>query len=128
MTEFEQIDLHVHTCLSECAHRDMTVGSILERAAEVGYRTMALADHVYGPEHAERVQRNLDAVSGYEGPVQVFVAAEVCMVSPGKLAAPIKLLKRADFVLVAINHLNLSHVAEPSSRTPGSTAGASSAA
>ena len=118
-------NMHIHTFRSSCAHDEMVVAAIVERAVGAGIETIGLVDHVNLGSQREIAflaedRRDVERLST---PLKVLVGAEVTMLSPRRPAMTPQQVQGLDFVMVSSNHYHLSDIVEqPPSRSPESIA------
>ncbi|MCE5185253.1 MAG: PHP domain-containing protein [Planctomycetaceae bacterium] len=84
-------DLHIHT--EYCGHADgMMVERICRRAEELGLRTIAITDHIYGPDSLPVIERIRADIAAAKPKLKVYIGAEIDVDSDytdGRLAADI---------------------------------------
>ena len=100
-------DLHIHTFFSPCSEPTMSFPAILEAAEKAGVREIGLTDHPHRPGLA-RLHRALDAARGsHQGPVRVWIGAELEVASMGRLVVPRSELPLADYIIAAASHYDI---------------------
>jgi histidinol phosphatase-like PHP family hydrolase len=105
-------DFHVHSALSNCGRKEMTLENILVRAREIGVRVIGISDHIHREEDVDRIlplKREIET-RRVEGLKDVYFGCELDLVAPGRTSAPIRQLGEYEFVNVAINHFHLDWV------------------
>jgi histidinol phosphatase-like PHP family hydrolase len=70
-------DFHIHTELSACAARDMTLAAVIEGVEAAGVAAIGIADHLNAREHAERNALVRKEIEQLDTPVEVYLGAEV---------------------------------------------------
>jgi len=107
-------NMHIHTFRSSCAHAEMIVADIAERALAAGLEAIGLVDHVdlgSAREIAFLAQDRAE-VERLRSGLAVLVGAEVTMLSPNRPALPAEQAAGLDFVMVAANHYHLADIVE----------------
>jgi histidinol phosphatase-like PHP family hydrolase len=118
-------NMHIHTFRSSCAHDEMVVPAIVERALAAGIETIGLVDHVNIGSQREIAFLSDDRrdVERLQPSLKVLIGAEVTMLSPTRPAMTPQQAQGLDFVMVSANHYHLSDIVEqPPSRSPESIA------
>jgi len=130
-------DLHVHTYMSNCCSDKVhqTPRNILQRAGELGLKTIGFTDHVWvnpaihpsewyqnqGAGQIERLRRDLLEAPGFSG--RVLVGCEAETMAPGKFGITPAFADSVDFVLLACDHFQMAGFVElPPARTPRAVA------
>ncbi|MFB3893694.1 MAG: PHP domain-containing protein [Phycisphaerae bacterium] len=76
-----RFDFHIHTNLSACANRNMTLGAIVARARQVGLDAIGISDHLNRPEQAAAnaaLLKEIRAMSAAGGAAHtIYFGAEV---------------------------------------------------
>jgi histidinol phosphatase-like PHP family hydrolase len=107
-------NMHIHTFRSSCAHDEMVVADIIDRALAAGLETIGLVDHVNtgsSREIALLAEARRDVVR-LCSPLRVLVGAEVTMLSPRRPAMTPPHAEGLDFVMIAANHYHLAEIVE----------------
>ena len=71
------VDFHVHTNLSACAARDMTLDAIVRECQKAGLVKIGITDHLNRPEHAESNAVILKDIRALRTDLEVYFGAEV---------------------------------------------------
>ena len=112
-------DVHVHTCLSSCSHDpSMTAAAVVAKAAELGLRTVGIADHMwdaavdgasdwYRPQDAEHVLQTRRLLPAETLGVRVLVGCETEYCGGGKFGIAPATAERFDFVLIPHSHFHM---------------------
>ncbi len=107
-------DFHNHTNLSKCARTEMSVENVVGRFEELNLEQAGISDHLYPDgKIRERFRTLKDEVAKHRRKVEVFVGAEVDMVSPGKLITDRETLRIFDYIMVACTHYQLKELVVP---------------
>lgn len=107
-------NMHIHTFRSSCAHAEMIVPDIADRALAAGLEVIGLVDHVnIGSEReiAFLAEDRRD-VERLAAPLTVLVGAEVTMLAPHRAAMTRQQAAGLDFVMIAANHYHLTDIVE----------------
>jgi histidinol phosphatase-like PHP family hydrolase len=114
-------NMHIHTFRSSCAHDEMTVADIVERAQTAELEVIGLVDHVNVGSEREisflaEDRRDVDQM---RSDVTVLIGTEMTMLSPQRPAMTRDQAQGLDFVMVAANHYHLTEIVEqPPDRSP----------
>ncbi|MHA2620231.1 MAG: DNA polymerase/3'-5' exonuclease PolX [bacterium JZ-2024 1] len=100
-------DLHCHTNYSDGS---MSIEDVLKEAMSLGYEYIAITDHSQGVRYAHGVEvdrlhkqwAEIEALST-KYPIKVLKGSEVDILADGSLDYPEEVLKRIDFVMVAVH-------------------------
>ena len=113
-------NLHIHSTLSDCASREMTVARIVAEAERAGLQTIGLADHVdrSDPGREAAVLANFQTVERLRPPINVLIGCETTQIRPNVFAVSEAAARQLDFVIVAANHYHLDHVENPADTSP----------
>lgn len=99
-----QWDFHVHTTISVCARKQMTVENILERAACIGYTKLGLSDHVgQTGEQIDQILSLRDRFANQTG-LACWLGCEIAPKEGGGFCQDEDTLARLDYCLVAPTH------------------------
>jgi len=114
-------EFHVHTALSWCAARAMSVDSIRAEAAQAGLSVIGLADHLWlDPKRGSRpsIDRllTLRATAAAPGPVKLLLGAEADCAPHAGLAGG-ETVKALDYVIAAYHFTDVRHGATPPPQT-----------
>ena len=115
-----QHNLHIHSLLSNCASREMTIARVVDEAERAGLETVCISDHIdrVDPAREAAVLGNFAVVRELRPSIRVLVGCEVSQIRPDAIAVGRETARRLDFVLVAANHYHLDHVENPVDRSP----------
>lgn len=102
-------DYHVHTLLSVCARKQMTVHSIIRRAEQKGYRELGISDHLGGYNGPAHLRKNRARIDRVKTPIRVFLGCEMCIHPSGELPFAAEELTFLDYVMVGIEHVLGDH-------------------
>jgi histidinol phosphatase-like PHP family hydrolase len=80
---YEQIDLHIHTHYLGCADETMTIPAIVQEAERLGLQTIAITDHVWGPEDLKRHHPIREDLEHVDTDVRVIFGVEADSCGPG---------------------------------------------
>jgi len=112
-------DLHVHTHLSACSHDPNATGKkILERAAQVGLKTIGFADHMwdrkrpggsswYMEQDVDHISRIREEVLGHGTGVRVLFGCETEYCGEGRVGISRETAELLDFVLIPMSHFHM---------------------
>ena len=120
MTRYRH-NMHIHTFRSSCAHDEMIVADIVQRAQGAGLETIGLVDHVNvgSAREISFLAEDRCEVAPLRSPVTVLVGTEITMLSPRRPAMKREQAEGLDFVMVAANHYHLTDIVEqPPDRSP----------
>jgi len=114
-------EFHVHTALSWCAARAMSVASITAEAEQAGLSLVGLADHLWlDPKRGSRpsIDRllTLREATSRPGPVKLLLGAEADCAPHAGLAGG-ESVKVLDYVIAAYHFTDVRHGATPAART-----------
>ncbi len=131
MTSLFDVDLHVHTQLSGCCSDPrQTVAEIARRAAQLGLRTIGLADHVwdnpawettdwYRPQNVARLLPVRAQIAALAPDVRFLLGCEAEYAGDGRLGITAERAAELDFVLLACSHLHMDGlVRQPADPSP----------
>jgi len=107
-------NMHIHTFRSSCAHDEMVIADIVDRALAAGLETIGLVDHVNTGSAREIAfladdRRDVERLGSR---LRVLVGAEVTMLSPQRPAMTPQQAAGLDFVMIAANHYHLAEIVE----------------
>jgi histidinol phosphatase-like PHP family hydrolase len=109
-------DLHIHTCRSTCAKREMTPRAAIEAAAGRGITRLAFTDHFFtftDPDIFNQTRADAAQALKETGlPVEVFFGCEAEAMAPGCTAGSAELAAGLDFVMVAASHFQNTGITE----------------
>jgi len=98
-------DYHVHTRMSVCARKQMTIPSIIRRAERKGYRELGIVDHLGDYNEPAVLLRNRVLISRVKTPIKVYAGCEMCVKPSGELAVPSAAVAALDYIMVGIEHV-----------------------
>lgn len=108
-------DFHVHTNLSVCARKEMTVANIVRRAGRLGYRELGISDHLGGYTTPADLKKTRAKIAGLKTDVEVYLGCEMCvgpegapLFGPGEVAF-------LDYVMVGVDHV-IGDVPDPAEK------------
>ena len=104
-------NFHIHSTLSGCASKEMTVEAIITEAKKCSMLDIAIVDHVDNPKtrmhrgkqllrEYEKIRANVDLTSS----PRVLLGCETTQVSPNFFSLDDETAEKMDIVLVACNH------------------------
>lgn len=98
-------DLHIHT--EYCGHaQGMTIPAIIERAGELGLKTIAITDHIFGPDDLPLIEKIRAEVNEIKSRCRIIIGAEVDvdgMRCDGRLVTD--RLESVDYVVATIHYI-----------------------
>jgi histidinol phosphatase-like PHP family hydrolase len=99
-------NLHQHTNLSTCGHRDATVEGVIRSAEAAGLERLAITDHLSAPDKDREQQffQRTEELTRIDHEIDVLLGAEICMPHIGWLPASDEFLEWVSFLFVAVNH------------------------
>ncbi|HUT01692.1 MAG TPA: hypothetical protein VM031_04510 [Phycisphaerae bacterium] len=118
-------DVHVHTNLSSCCHDpEFTVAVAVEAAAEMGLRTLGIANHCwdaavpgasdwYRPQDIDHVLSAREQLPAETGGVRVLIGCETEYCGGGKFGISPAGAERLDFVLIPHSHFHMAGFTVP---------------
>ncbi|MFO7946266.1 MAG: PHP domain-containing protein [Armatimonadota bacterium] len=80
---YEETDLHIHTHYLGCADETMTVPAIVHTAEELGLKTIAITDHMWGPQSLEKHRPIRDDLEQVATDIEVIFGVEADSCGPG---------------------------------------------
>jgi histidinol phosphatase-like PHP family hydrolase len=98
-------DFHVHTHLSVCARKDMTLLNIIRRAERLGYRELGISDHLGTYLQPADLRRQRARLARIRTSLRVYLGCETLVTSAGDLAVPATELDFLDYVMVGADHV-----------------------
>jgi len=98
-------DYHVHTTLSVCALKEMTVQNIVRRAERIGYRLLGISDHLGGYNTPADLRGLTPQLTEIETDVELFLGCEMCVKLSGEPVFPAEEVAFLDYVMVAMCHV-----------------------
>jgi len=113
-------NFHIHSTLSGCASKNMTVKAIVAKAEECSLSTIAITDHIDNPKTRDHRGRQL--IKSYKEirdeirplNLQLFLGCETSQINPNTFSVNDKTANEMGIVLVACNHYHLKYVNKPS--------------
>ena len=77
-------NLHIHSALSNCASREMTIARIVEEAERAGLQTIGIADHIdrTDPGREAAVLANFQTVERLRPAINVLIGCETTQIRP----------------------------------------------
>ncbi len=118
--ELLRSNCHIHTTLSRCGKREMTIENIIREAEAAGLKEIALTDHIH-PGESWKLKRNVPMLrkqlSEIEHKIKVRIGAELSAYGEEKYT-----LKNSeaelDFRLYAHNHYHMFGWEQPEDKSP----------
>ena len=118
--ELFSANYHIHTNLSRCGHREMTLEAAVRAAEAAGLREIAITDHIH-PFETPKLRRNKRVLEpqreALQTEVKIYLGAELSAHGVNKHT-----LKYADFPLeyklYAHNHYHMRGWEQPEDRSP----------
>ena len=116
-------DLHIHTNLSSCAHRDATFEGYVANAAKDGLTCLGFTDHLwdsaripgvtgwYAPQNVEHVLQLKEKLPREMDGVRLLFGCETEFAYDGKLCLAEESFEHFDFVIVPHSHTHMGVVA-----------------
>ena len=119
-----QHNMQIHSILSNCASREMTIERIINEAERGGLATIGISDHIDLPHPARQNQllANFEIVEKLNPSMNVRVGCEASQIAPDTIVVDKATAQQLDFVLVATNHYHLRQVEKPHDTSPASYA------
>ena len=120
INELLRTNYHIHTNLSRCGKREMTLESIIKAAEEDGLKVIAVTDHIH-PGEAWKLKRNIPLLKKQlaktEHTVKVYIGAELSAYGEEKYTLK-KSDAELDYRLYAHNHYHMFGWEQPEDKSP----------
>ncbi len=98
-------DFHVHSNLSICAQREMTVGNIIRRAERIGYKNLGISDHLGGYLATEDIKKNRAKIKRIKTDINVYIGCEMAVYPSGKPLLFAEDIEFLDYIMVGVDHV-----------------------
>ena len=110
---FARCDLHVHSHLSPCGHKDMSPAAIINAAGGQGIDYLGITDHIHPYTDLSILDRLREEVAEVVSPVKVYIGCEADILDVGESMVSEALMSKVDYVMAAANHFHMGHVIRP---------------
>lgn len=122
LDELFSVNYHIHTSLSRCGRKEMTVPAIIEAAKRAQLREIAITDHIHPGENAY-IKRNLEIltpqVSAIQSEIKIHIGAELSAYGVKKYTLQYaKRLPPLQYRLYAHNHYQMDGWEQPEDASP----------
>ena len=118
-------NFHIHSALSGCASKDMTIEAIIARAEECSMSAIAIVNHIDNPktkdhrgrqliEEYRKIRDNVKILSN----LCVFLGCEITQTNPNTFSIADEVASEMDIILVSCNHYHLKYVDKPHDNSP----------
>ena len=112
-------NMHIHTCFSACADKDMTVANILVRAQAANLKIIALVDHHHpGAGLLDNILCLKNDLQKIAPGIKVVFGAELSAYGIGKYSDAKEINRELDYRLYACTHYNLDYWEQPQDTSP----------
>ena len=113
-------NMQIHSDLSRCASRQMTMERIIIEAEKAGIETIGISDHIdyLDPVREEQILENFVLRDKLRPAIDVKIGCEASQINPTTIAIRSNTAEELDFVLVAANHYHLEQVENPTGKSP----------
>lgn len=122
---FRTSNRHIHSYLSPCADRSMTIPNIVEGSEELGLKSIAIVDH--HPIPHQDILKNIDThrreLADLKTSLNISLGAELSAYDVGKCADSSEVNRQIPYRLYSCNHYHQSFWKHPIKRTPRGYAG-----
>ncbi|MFA4838220.1 MAG: hypothetical protein WC703_01925 [Candidatus Neomarinimicrobiota bacterium] len=117
---FRTSNRHIHSYLSPCADRSMTIPNIVEGSEELGMKSIAIVDH--HPIPNQNILKNIDThrreLADLKTSLNISLGAELSAYDVGKYADSLEVNRQIPYRLYSCNHYHQSFWKHPAKRTP----------
>ncbi len=95
-------DFHIHTTYLRCANETMTVPAIAQRCEALGLQTIAITDHLNGPQFLDQHFNIKNDLAALESPLEIYFGVEANVTDPatGAISISAEEIERAGFTVV----------------------------
>jgi len=98
-------DYHIHTRLSVCSLKEMTVRNIIRRAERRGYTELGISDHLGGYTEPADLRKTRAKIARVETDVTVFLGCEMNIHTSGEPVFAPEEVDFLDYVMVGVDHV-----------------------
>lgn len=98
-------DFHVHSNLSLCAQREMTVRNIIRRAERIECKELGISDHLGSYLTAADIKKNQARIERIKTDIDVYVGCEMAVYFSGKPLLSAEDIGFLDYVMVGVDHV-----------------------
>lgn len=121
LNELFRMNYHIHTSLSRCGRKEMTLEAIIKEAEKAGLSEIAITDHIH-PGESAKVFRNdkilRTELENIPHTIKVYLGAELSAYGKNKYTLQYSDFDRVEYRLYSHNHYQMDGWELPDEQTP----------